>query len=95
MREETDINPDSVVIKNISNKRLSKMEFDEKFDYLHSKIFFKKSIKKCFMLTGTSVMNLSEQIKKKYSVKTYTIENMYYKNKRILSISSNADTIDS
>ncbi len=76
---------DSVILKNFSNKKISKMNFEKKFMYLMNMIKKSELVSKAYMLTGSPVLELSKDCLKEFSVKTKTISSPYFNTNRVVA----------
>ena len=79
------LNTDTVILKNFSNKIISKMNFENKFIYLMRLIKQSKQVSKAYMLTGSPVLELSKDCLKEFSVKTKTISSPYFNTNRVVA----------
>jgi 16S rRNA (guanine(527)-N(7))-methyltransferase RsmG len=86
---------DTVVMKNFSNKKISKMEFEEKFSFMMNIIKNNGTASKAYMLTGSPVLELSEECVSKFSLSVTKISSPFFTTSRYIAEVRFEDTIDS
>lgn len=69
---------DTAIFKNFSNKKISKMGFEQKFRYLMMTTKKSKSISKAYMLTGSPVLELSKDCLEEYKASIHKISSPYF-----------------
>ncbi len=75
----------NLLIKNFSNKKISRMEYSKKFNYLMKTLFFNKAVSKVYMLTGSPVLKLDNSMVKGFSLKTKEISSPYFDTNRVIA----------
>ena len=76
---------DVVIFKNFSNKRISKMDFEQKFKHLIETTKKSKSVSKVYMLTGSPVLELSKDCLEEYKVSVCKISSPYFDTHRYVA----------
>jgi 16S rRNA (guanine(527)-N(7))-methyltransferase RsmG len=89
------LNTDTVVMKNFSNKKISKMSFETKFIYLMKIIKKSKRVSKAYMLTGSPVLELSKGCIKEFELKTCKIQTPFFNTNRFVAEARFENIIDS
>ena len=89
------LSTDTALLKNFSNKKISKMDFQRKFIYIMNFIRKSKSISKVYMLTGTPVLELSEDCVDEFNIKTFKIDTPYFDTHRFIAEVKFEDSINS
>ena len=89
------LNTDTVILKNFSNKIISKMNFENKFIYLMRLIKQSKQVSKAYMLTGSPVLELSEECFREFNVSTHVIQSPFFETNRIVAEVKFENTINS
>lgn len=89
------LNTDTAVMKNFSNKKISKMDFETKFSYLMKILKNSKRVSKAYMLTGSPVLELSKDCVTEFHVKTIKIPSPFFDTNRFVAEVRFEDTIDS
>ena len=85
---------DTVVMKNFSNKKISKMDFENKFSYLMNMIKKSKRVSKAYMLTGSPVLELSHKCVKEFRLKTHKIPSPFFDTHRFVAEARFENIID-
>ncbi len=85
LKPESLFSTDTVLLKNFSNKIISKMNFEKKFIYLMKMIKKSKQVSKAYMLTGSPVLELSKECLKEFNVSTYVIPSPFFETNRIVA----------
>lgn len=75
----------NVILKNFSNKFISKMDYSSKFIYIMQTLFTNKTVKKVYMLTGSPVLQLDRSILDGFQIKTKEILSPYFNTKRVVA----------
>ncbi len=86
---------DAVLLKNFSNKVISKMDFETKFTYLMKLIKKSKQVSKAYMLTGSPVLKLSEDCMNEFNVNIHEIFSPFFESNRVVAEVKFENTIDS
>tara|TARA_B100001564_G_C20657673_1_gene679998 strand:+ start:2089 stop:2748 length:660 start_codon:yes stop_codon:yes gene_type:complete len=89
------LNTDTVVMKNFSNKKISKLNFETKLIYLMNIIKKSKRVSKAYMLTGSPVLELSKECLKEFEIKTCKIPTPFFNTNRFVAEASFENIIDS
>ena len=95
LKSNSYINTDTVVMKNFSNKEISKMPFETKFIYLMKIIKKSKRVSKAYMLTGSPVLELSKGCIKEFELKTCKIPTPFFNTNRFVAEARFENIIDS
>jgi len=86
---------DTVVMKNFSNKKISKMKFEEKFSFMMNIIKNNGKASKAYMLTGSPVLELSKECVSKFSLSTTKISSPFFSTSRYIAEVRFEDTVNS
>ena len=86
---------DTVVMKNFSNKKISKMKFEEKFSFMMNIIKNNGIASKAYMLTGSPVLELSKECVSKFSLSTTKISSPFFTTSRYIAEVRFEDTVNS
>lgn len=86
---------DTVVMKNFSNKKISKMKFEEKFSFMMNIIKNNGKASKAYMLTGSPVLELSKECVSKFSISTTKISSPFFSTSRYIAEVRFEDTVNS
>ena len=89
------LNTDTVIMKNFSNKKISKMNFETKFIYLMKIIKKSKRVSKAYMLTGSPVLELSEGCIKEFELKICKIQTPFFDTNRFVAEARFENIVDS
>tara|TARA_B100001113_G_scaffold195613_1_gene160434 strand:- start:2889 stop:3548 length:660 start_codon:yes stop_codon:yes gene_type:complete len=89
------LNTETVLLKNFSNKIISKMNFEKKFLYLMKLIKKSKQVSKAYMLTGSPVLELSKECLKEFDVNTHVIPSPFFETNRVVAEVKFENTINS
>ena len=89
------LNTDTVIMKNFSNKKTSKMNFETKFIYLMKIIKKSKRVSKAYMLTGSPVLELSEGCIKEFELKISKIQTPFFDTNRFVAEARFENIVDS
>ena len=95
IKSQMRFNTESVLLKNFSNKLISKMNFEKKFMYLMDLIKNSDQVSKAYMLTGSPVLELSEECLKEYNVNTHVILSPFFDTSRVVAEVKFENTINS
>ena len=95
IRSQMRFSTESVLLKNFSNKLISKMNFEKKFMYLMELIKNSDQVSKAYMLTGSPVLELSEECLKEYNVNTHVILSPFFDTSRVVAEVKFENTINS
>ena len=79
------INSECTLFKNFSNKRIAKMDFENKLKYLIGTANKSKSVSKVYILTGTPVLQLSKQFHEDYKMNVNKIASPYFDTSRYIA----------
>ena len=79
------INSECVLFKNFSNKKIAKMDFENKLKYLIGNVKKSKSVSKVYILTGTPVLQLSKQFHEDYKMNVNKIASPYFDTSRFIA----------
>ena len=79
------LDTETVVMKNFSNKKISKMNFESKFIHLMKIIKKSKRVSKAYMLTGSPVLELSKECIKEFNLKTCKIPTPFFDTNRFVA----------
>ena len=85
LKTESAFSTDVVLLKNFSNKTISKMSYESKFVYLMQMIKKSEQVSKAYMLTGSPVLKLSRECLREFSVNTQVITSPFFETKRIVA----------
>ena len=85
LKSDLKFTTDTVIIKNFSNKKISKMSYEKKFSYLMNLIKKSKSVSKAYMLTGSPVLELSSTCLDEFNINTHVINSPYFETNRIIA----------
>ena len=86
---------DTVMLKNFSNKTISKMNFEKKFVYLMNLIKKNEHVLKAYMLTGSPVLELSKECLREFNVDTHVILSPFFETNRVVAEVKFENTINS
>ena len=95
IKSQMPFSTESVLLKNFSNKLISKMNFEKKFMYLMELIKNSDQVSKAYMLTGSPVLELSEECLKEYNVNTHVILSPFFDTSRVVAEVKFENTINS
>ncbi len=95
IKSELSLITDTVILKNFSNKTISKMNFEKKFTYLMNLIKKNKDVSKAYMLTGSPVLELSKECLRDFNVNTHVIISPFFDTNRIVAEAKFENTINS
>ncbi len=76
---------DVLIFKNFSNKKISKMNFEEKFIYLLNTCKNSSQVSRVYMLTGSPVLNLSKTFLNMYNININKIISPYFDTHRYIA----------
>ena len=79
------LNTETVLFKNFSNKKIAKMEYEKKLMYMIDTVKNSKSVKKVYLLTGTPVLELSEDFVEDYKLTVKKILSPFFPTSRYLA----------
>ena len=79
------INSECTLFKNFSNKKIAKMDFENKLRYLIETVRKSKSVSKVYILTGTPVLQLSKQFHEDYKMNVNKIATPYFDTSRFIA----------
>ncbi len=79
------INSKCTLFKNFSNKKIAKMDFENKLKYLIGTTKKSKSVSKVYILTGTPVLQLSKQFHEDYKMNVNKIDSPYFDTSRYIA----------
>lgn len=85
LKPEVSLTTDTVLLKNFSNKIISKMNFEKKFTYLMKLIKKSKQVSKAYMLTGSPVLELSKECFKEFNISTHVIPSPFFETNRVVA----------
>tara|TARA_B100001057_G_scaffold315364_1_gene315471 strand:- start:1692 stop:2351 length:660 start_codon:yes stop_codon:yes gene_type:complete len=85
LKPQVSLTTDTVLLKNFSNKIISKMNFEKKFTYLMTLIKKSKQVSKVYMLTGSPVLELSKECFKEFNISTYVIPSPFFETNRVVA----------
>ena len=85
LKPQVSLTTDTVLLKNFSNKIISKMNFEKKFTYLMKLIKKSKQVSKAYMLTGSPVLELSKECFKEFNISTHVIPSPFFETNRIVA----------
>ena len=83
--KEFNASTDVIIFKNFSNKKISKMNFEEKFIYLLNTCKNSSQVSRVYMLTGTPVLNLSKTSLNMYNINIKKIISPYFDTHRYIA----------
>jgi 16S rRNA G527 N7-methylase RsmG len=89
------LSTDTVVMKNFSNKKISKMDFESKFIHLMNIIKKSKRVSKAYMLTGSPVLELSKECTKEFNLKICKIPTPFFDTNRFVAEATFENIINS
>ena len=95
LKTDSCFSTDAVLLKNFSNKTISKMSYESKFVYLMQMIKKSKQVSKAYMLTGSPVLKLSKECLREFSINTEVITSPFFETKRIVAEVKFENTINS
>tara|TARA_Y100001936_G_scaffold181662_1_gene178755 strand:- start:1498 stop:2139 length:642 start_codon:yes stop_codon:yes gene_type:complete len=76
------LNTETVLFKNFSNKKIAKMQYEKKLIYMIDTVKNSKSVKKVYLLTGTPVLELSEDFVEDYKLTVKKISSPFFPTSR-------------
>ena len=76
------LNTETVLFKNFSNKKIAKMQYEKKLMYMIDTVKNSKSVKKVYLLTGTPVLELSEDFVEDYKLTVKKISSPFFPTSR-------------
>jgi len=79
------LNTETVLFKNFSNKKIAKMQYEKKLMYMIDTVKNSKSVKKVYLLTGTPVLELSEDFVEDYKLTVKKILSPFFPTSRYLA----------
>ena len=79
------LNTGTVLFKNFSNKKIAKMQYEKKLMYMIDTVKNSKSVKKVYLLTGTPVLELSEDFVEDYKLTVKKILSPFFPTSRYLA----------
>lgn len=79
------LNTETVLFKNFSNKKIAKMQYEKKLMYMIETVKNSKSVKKVYLLTGTPVLELSEDFVEDYKLTVKKILSPFFPTSRYLA----------
>ena len=79
------LNTETVLFKNFSNKKIAKMQYEKKLMYMIDTVKNSKSVKKVYLLTGTPVLELSEDFVEDYKLTVKKILSPFFSTSRYLA----------
>ena len=82
---EFDTKTDVIIFKNFSNKKISKMHFEEKLIYLLNNCKNSSQASRVYMLTGSPVLNLSKTFMNMYNININKIISPYFDTHRYIA----------
>jgi len=85
LKSQLSLTTDTVLLKNFSNKIISKMSFEKKFTYLMKLIKKSKQVSKAYMLTGSPVLELSKECFKEFNISTHVIPSPFFETNRVVA----------
>ena len=85
LKSQLTLTTDTVMLKNFSNKVISKMSFENKFTYLMKLIKKNKQVSKAYMLTGSPVLELSKECIREFNISTHVIPSPFFETNRIVA----------
>tara|TARA_B100000927_G_C16456548_1_gene466038 strand:- start:984 stop:1643 length:660 start_codon:yes stop_codon:yes gene_type:complete len=85
LKPQVSLTTDTVLLKNFSNKIISKMNFEKKFTYLMKLIKKSKQVSKAYMLTGSPVLELSKECFKEFNISTHVIPSPFFETNRVVA----------
>tara|TARA_B100001121_G_scaffold272578_1_gene259192 strand:+ start:238 stop:879 length:642 start_codon:yes stop_codon:yes gene_type:complete len=80
-----ELNTETVLFKNFSNKKIAKMQYEKKLMYMIDTVKNSKSVKKVYLLTGTPVLELSEDFVEDYKLTVKKILSPFFPTSRYLA----------
>mgnify|MGYP001424115394 CR=1 FL=1 len=85
LKPQGSLTTDTVLLKNFSNKIISRMNFEKKFTYLMKLIKKSKQVSKAYMLTGSPVLELSNECFKEFNISTHVIPSPFFETNRVVA----------
>ncbi len=85
LKPQGSLTTDTVLLKNFSNKIISRMNFEKKFTYLMKLIKKSKQVSKAYMLTGSPVLELSNECFKEFNISTHGIPSPFFETNRVVA----------
>ena len=82
-------------MKNFSNKKVSKMKYEEKFSFMMNIIKSNGTASKAYMLTGSPVLELSKECVSKFLLSTSEISSPFFSTSRYVVEVRFEDTVNS
>ena len=79
------IDSECALFKNFSNKKIAKMDFENKLRYLIDTVKTSESVSKVYILTGTPVLQLSKQFHEEYKMNVNKIASPYFDTSRYIA----------
>ena len=79
------INSECALFKNFSNKKIAKMDFENKLKYLIGTAKKSKSVSKVYILTGSPVLQLTRQFHVDYKMNVNKIASPYFDTSRYIA----------
>jgi len=83
--KEFNASTDVIIFKNFSNKKISKMHFEDKFIYLLNICKNSNQVSRVYMLTGSPVLNLSKTSLNMYNININKIISPYFDTHRYIA----------
>ena len=83
--KEFNASTDVIIFKNFSNKKISKMNFEEKFIHLLNTCKNSSQVSRVYMLTGSPVLNLSKTFLNMYNININKIISPYFDTHRYIA----------
>lgn len=83
--KEFNVTTDVIIFKNFSNKKVSKMHFEEKFIYLLNICKNSCQVSRVYMLTGSPILNLSKTCLNMYNININKIISPYFDTHRYIA----------
>ena len=83
--KEFNASTDVIIFKNFSNKKISKMHFEDKFIYLLNICKNSNQVSRVYMLTGSPVLNLSKTSLNMYNINITKIISPYFDTHRYIA----------
>ena len=82
---EFSIDSECALFKNFSNKKIAKMDFENKLKYLIGTVKKSKSVSKVYILTGSPVLQLTRQFHVDYKMNVNKIDSPYFDTSRYIA----------
>ncbi len=79
------IDSECALFKNFSNKKIAKMGFENKLNYLIKTVKKSKSVSKVYILTGSPVLQLSKQVYEDYKMNAHKITSPFFDTSRYIA----------